>query len=162
YIRLKAFRETTPAEVKKILTDLQASGMKGLILDLRFNPGGALGGYRQVADLFVGEDTLYLQRDRAGETKAIKGTKGAKFRNFPIGCLVNGESAAGSEIVAACLQDNKRAVIMGERTPGSASIQNLLDFDGGVVKYTQSTFLGPNGRNLDRANAGNKPDEWGV
>jgi carboxyl-terminal processing protease len=162
YVRLSAFTGNTAEELKKTVNDLVSAGMKGLILDLRFNTGGTVQNCQDVADLFINDETILVKRGRTGEEHRVTGAKEGSLLDFPMVCLVNTETASGSELVAACLQDNKRAVIMGERTTGAASIQTLLDFDGGVVRYTTELFLSPSGRNLDRAHAGNKPDEWGV
>src|SRR5207245_5326202 len=88
------------------------------------------------------------------------------YRNFPMVCLVNGHSASGSEIVAACLQDHKRALIVGERSYGKGSVQNVQPFEEGDLKVTIASFWRPNGKNLARLTPAGKPagenDEWGV
>ena len=78
-------------------------------------------------------------------------------------CLVDQYSASGSEIVAACLQDHKRAVIMGERSYGKGSVQTIQPFEGGEIKLTTASFWRPNGKNLNKAStSGEETDEWGV
>src|SRR5438132_9451212 len=78
-------------------------------------------------------------------------------------CLVNNLSASGSEIVAACLQDHERAIIMGERSYGKGSVQNIQPFEGGELKFTTASFWRPNGKNLNkRSTSGKEDDEWGV
>jgi carboxyl-terminal processing protease len=83
-------------------------------------------------------------------------------------CLVNGGSASGSEIVSAALQDHKRALIVGERSYGKGSVQNIMKFEGGELKMTTATFWRPSGKNLNKATAGknggpgNDDDVWGV
>ena len=87
---------------------------------------------------------------------------GSELR-FPIACLVNGGSASGSEIVAACLQDHARAVIMGERSYGKGSVQNVVPFAGGEMKLTTASFWPPSGRNLNKASTKGRPEDvWGV
>jgi carboxyl-terminal processing protease len=162
YVRLVSFMRRTPEELKQLVKNQVDAGLKGLILDLRFNPGGYLDSAQKIADLFIDDGKIVELRGRAGLSHVTNGTKEGSYLDFPLVCLVNRDTGSGSEIVAACLQDHKRAVIMGERTNGSASVQNVLDFDGGFLRFTTSTFVGPSGKNLDRANAGNKPNEWGV
>src|SRR5262249_43712452 len=83
--------------------------------------------------------------------------------DFPMVCLVNGYSASGSEIVSAALQDHGRAHVVGERSYGKGSVQNIEKFDGGEVKFTTATFWRPSGKNLNKAStAGKDEDEWGV
>jgi carboxyl-terminal processing protease len=78
-------------------------------------------------------------------------------------CRVNGETASSSEILAACLQDHQRAVIMGERSRGKASVQNTFDFEDGELTVTSALFFRPSGRKLDRIGLPDRPiDEWGV
>src|SRR5205807_7524676 len=85
------------------------------------------------------------------------------FMNFPMVCLVNGYSASGSEIVSACLQDHGRAVIMGERSYGKGSVQNIQPFEGGELKFTTASFWRPNGKNINKSSTtGKDDDEWGV
>src|SRR5262249_9795373 len=84
---------------------------------------------------------------------------------FPMVVLVNGSSASGSEIVAACLQDHKRAIVMGERSYGKGSVQNIVPFKptGGEIKMTTASFWRPNGKNLNKSSTtGKDEDEWGV
>jgi carboxyl-terminal processing protease len=82
---------------------------------------------------------------------------------FPMVCLVNGGSASGSEIVSAALQDHKRAYIIGERSYGKGSVQNIMEFDGGDLKMTTATFWRPSGKNLNKSSTkGGEDEEWGV
>jgi carboxyl-terminal processing protease len=78
-------------------------------------------------------------------------------------CLVNNLSASGSEIVAACLQDHERAIIMGERSYGKGSVQNIQPFEGGELKFTTASYWRPSGKNINKSSTGGKEDEdWGV
>src|SRR5262249_51401905 len=104
----------------------------------------------------VGDEEAYPKQ----HTEADK-----TFTNFPIVCMVNDLSASGSEIVAACLQDHNRAVILGERSYGKGSVQNIMQFPptGARIKYTFATFWRPNGQNLNKLSTPGKPeDTWGV
>src|SRR5262249_36493043 len=81
----------------------------------------------------------------------------------PMVCLVNGSSASGSEIVSACLQDHERAIIVGERSYGKGSVQNIQPFEGGELKLTTASFWRPSGKNLNKSStSGKDEDEWGV
>jgi carboxyl-terminal processing protease len=81
---------------------------------------------------------------------------------FPMACLINGDSASASEIVSACLQDYHRATIIGERSYGKGSVQNIREFEGGEMKYTIASFWRPSGKNLNRHGGSVKTDDWGV
>jgi C-terminal processing protease CtpA/Prc len=103
-------------------------------------------------------------KQRVGEAAVYRAdnTKDAQT-DFPMVCLVNGVSASGSEIVAAALQDHRRAYLVGERTYGKGTVQNVDRFDGGKFVLTTSTFQRPSGKNLDRAAGAGRDDEtWGV
>ena len=83
--------------------------------------------------------------------------------SFKMVCLVNGFSASGSEIVSACLQDHRRAIVIGERSYGKGSVQNIQPFEGGEIKLTTASFWRPSGKNLNKSSTGGKDeDEWGV
>ncbi|MFL5338742.1 MAG: S41 family peptidase [Gemmataceae bacterium] len=167
YIRLSQFAPNSYIDMKRVVTQLQKNGMKGLILDLRYNPGGLLTTAVEISDMFI-EDGLIVTikpRSGAGDEEAITKTSTDKFTNFPLVCMVNDMSASGSEIVSACLQDHNRAVILGERSYGKGSVQNIMRFPqtGGRIKYTFATFWRPNGQNLNKLSTTGKPeDTWGV
>ena len=125
YIRLTAFSRDTADQLHRRLEQLQAAGMRGLILDLRFNPGGLLNAAIDVSDLFVSEGRIVSTKGRNTPERAWDAHKAGTFEGFPMVVLVNRFSASASEIVAACLQDHKRAVVMGERTWGKGSVQSV-------------------------------------
>jgi C-terminal peptidase prc len=167
YLRLSQFAPNSYDDLKRAITKLQASGLKGLILDLRYNPGGLLTSAVQISDMFI-EDGLIVSikvRSGAGDEEAYTKTSKDNYTSFPMVCMVNDLSASGSEIVAACLQDHNRAVILGERSYGKGSVQNIMNFPptGARIKYTFATFWRPNGQNLNKASTAGKPeDTWGV
>jgi carboxyl-terminal processing protease len=145
------------------MTKLDKEGVKGFILDLRFNPGGLLDSAWKISDLFIDDGLVVTIRPRAGRPIPFTGEREGSLLNFPMVCLVNGLSASGSEIVAACLQDHKRALILGERSYGKGSVQNIQPFEGGDLKLTTATFWRPNGKNINRSSTSGKDDEeWGV
>ncbi len=151
YVRLKNFQETTEPELKKALVELERKAtLRGLVLDLRNNPGGLLDQSVRVVDLFVKAGLIVRTKGKGGrvldEEKAhIKGT----YSGFPIVCLVNGGSASASEIVAGALQDHRRAVILGSRTFGKGSVQTIIDLeDGSGLKLTVARYYTPLGRSI--------------
>ncbi len=161
YIRLTQFTERTIEEMREALDALDATGTRAVILDLRFNGGGTLDGAIDVADLFLDRGVIVSVRDRDGEGRKWTATADADDHLIPIVVLVNDGSASASEIVAGALQDNGRAKILGERSFGKGSVQEVrpLPDDRGTLKMTTARYYLPNGRNLDR-----RGDEeiWGV
>ncbi len=164
YVRLTAFGRDTAAELQRVLTQLQTEKLRGLILDLRFDPGGLLGAAIEVSDLFVAEGRIVSTQGRNSPERAWDARKEGTFEGFPIVVLVNRYSASASEIVAACLQDHKRAVIVGERTWGKGSVQNVIELEDGrsALKLTTAAYRRPNGKNIHRFPDAKDADEWGV
>ncbi len=164
YIRLTVFADNSAKDLFTVMQDLTDKGIKGFILDLRFNPGGLLDSAVKISDLFI-EDGLIVSirpRDPKEEYKFMSKLK-VHLTSFPMVCLVNGGSASGSEIVAACLQDHNRAYVLGERSYGKGSVQSIEPFDNGSLKFTTATFWRPNGKNLYKLSTkGRDEDEWGV
>ncbi|QVL33153.1 S41 family peptidase [Telmatocola sphagniphila] len=169
YIYLSQFSRKSATDMEKVLQKLEADKVAGLILDLRFNPGGYLDVVHHMSELFVDDGVVVSIRPRVGrgETKVATRTANRKstYTRFPIACLINGESASASEILSAFLQDHTRAVIMGERSYGKGSVQTIVPFapTGGEFKITIATFWRPNGKNLNKATTKGTPEEdWGV
>jgi C-terminal peptidase prc len=166
YVRLTGFTGNTFGDLTRVMKDLLKHGLKGLVLDLRFNTGGLLNTSVDVADLFIDDGLIVRLRPRAGVGRTFTGRREGSLLDFPMVCLVNATSAAGSEIVAAALQDHKRALIVGERTYGLASVQDFKNLTGtlkGQLKLTTASFWRPSGKNLDKAStSGKDEDEWGV
>jgi len=163
YVRLTSFARNTSRDLTRLMAKLDKKGIKGFILDLRFNPGGLLTSAVEISDLFIDDGLIVTIRPRGAREQMYTGEHLGSYLNFPMVCLVNGLSASGSEIVSACLQDHKRAVIMGERSYGKGSVQNIQPFEGGELKLTTASFWRPNGKNLNKAStSGKEGDEWGV
>jgi carboxyl-terminal processing protease len=166
YVRLTSFARNTYRDLRRALTDLHRNGgINGLILDLRFNPGGLLTSAVEISDLFLEDGLIVTVRPRAGRSTAYPAEpkEDRRFLNFPMVVLVNGLSASGSEIVSACLQDHERAIVMGERSYGKGSVQNIQPFEGGELKMTTASFWRPSGKNLNKSSTtGKDKDEWGV
>jgi len=163
YIRLTQFARNSYRDLLKVMGDMTERGVKGFILDLRFNPGGLLDSAVEISDLFINDGVIVSIRERGQPENEIRGRARGSLLDFPMVCLVNGYSASGSEIVSACLQDHKRARILGERSYGKGSVQHILPFDGGQIKLTTATFWRPSKQNLNKSSTSGKDDEvWGV
>ncbi len=165
YLRLQTFGARTVDELKAILDELTEAGMRGLILDLRNNRGGLLGAAWAACDLFVEEGVIVTTRDRDGRIKhKFDASSKDTFNGFSVAVLVNHLSASASEIVAACLQDHEVAVVVGERSYGKGTVQELIKLDGGMgaLKLTTSSYWRPSGRDINRAEGATEKDEWGV
>jgi C-terminal peptidase prc len=165
YIRLTQFTDKSAGDMEAAVKKLARAGVKGLVLDLRFNPGGLLDSAVEISDLFIDDGLIVSIRPRAGRERAYGGTHEGSYLNFPMVCLVNGASASGSEIVAAALQDHQRAVIIGERSFGKGSVQTIHQFrpTDAEIKMTTATFWRPNGKNLNKPSTnGSESEDWGV
>lgn len=164
YVRLTQFSEDTFPELEKVMKKLSKEGIKGFILDLRFNPGGLLDSAIKISDLFIDDGLIVTIKHRDGTETSYVGRSGGTYTAFPMVCLINGGSASASEIVSACLQDHGRAIIIGSRSYGKGSVQTIHPFDNqSIVKLTTATFWRPSGRNLNKASTkGKDEDEWGV
>jgi C-terminal peptidase prc len=164
YVRLTQFTRNTQRDLDKVMRKLSKAGVKGFILDLRFNPGGLLDSAVKISDMFIDDGMIVTIRPRNGPETSYVGRSDGSYTAFPMVCLVNGYSASASEIVSACLQDHGRAIIMGSRTYGKGSVQTILPFEtGGQLKLTTATYWRPNGKNINKASTQGRPeDEWGV
>lgn len=160
----------TTADIKRALASMKKTGLNGLVIDVRNNPGGSLKGVIDICELFVGKEAIVTTKERggAGATFTYSG-KTAGDKSFPIVVLINGNSASASEILAACLQDHSRATIMGERTYGKGSVQHVEPYEetAGRIKFTVARYYPPSGKNIDKVASEQDPelkkkDEWGV
>jgi C-terminal peptidase prc len=153
YIHLTQFNVHSFRDMKDAVETLDKKGLKGLVLDLRDDPGGLLSAAVQISDLFIDDGLIVTIKPRIAKEQHYGGEHEGSYLNFPMVCLINNGSASGSEIVAACLQDHKRAVIIGERSYGKGSVQNITPFSptNGEIKLTTATFHRPNGKNLNKA-----------
>jgi C-terminal peptidase prc len=163
YLRLTVFQKNSFRDMERVMKDLKKDGVKGVVLDLRFNPGGLLTSATDITDLFIDDGLIVSIRPRVGREAKFNGKSEGSMTDFPMVCMVNGGSASGSEIVSAALQDHKRAYIVGERSYGKGSVQNIMDFDDGDLKLTTATFWRPSGKNLNKSSTkGGDDEEWGV
>jgi len=164
YVRLTHFSRRTGEELREALEQMQSKGMKGLVLDLRFNPGGLLSEAVEVCDLFLEKGTIVSTKGRNVPERSWEAHQPGTYSGFPIAVVINRYSASASEIVSACLQDNERAVVVGERSWGKGSVQNVIDLGSGAsaLKLTTASYLRPNGHNIHRFPDSKEEDEWGV
>ncbi len=146
-IRLSNFSDTTAQEFEAAIEDLKQQDMEALIIDLRNNPGGLLDAAVQIANILVPEGPItHLEgRDSRLETK----TSGSEGLGIPMAALVNEASSSASEVLAGALQDTDSATIIGTRTFGKASVQNIRPLsDGGALRYTVAQYQTPDGRTI--------------
>ncbi|MEQ2010337.1 MAG: S41 family peptidase [Limisphaerales bacterium] len=145
YVRLRQFGEQTSAELETALVKQEKAGMKGLIMDLRDNPGGLLDQAVKVSEKFLPRGQLVVSTEARQIADIAKYTaSGRNSRTVPMVILVNGGSASASEIVAGCLQDLKRAVVLGEQTFGKGSVQSILPLsDGSALRLTTAKYYTP-------------------
>ena len=164
YVRLTSFSRRTHPDLQRVLRKLRRDGVKALVLDLRFNPGGLLTSAIDVADLFLEGGTIVSTDGRNAPKRTWTAKKRGTFTDFQMAVLVNRFSASASEIVAASLQDHDRAIIVGERTWGKGSVQNIIELEGGksALRLTTGTYHRPNGKNIHRFEGATDDDDWGV
>ena len=164
YIRVTAFSRNTADDIESAVKELTKQDLKGLVIDLRFNPGGPLKSAIDVADLFISEGRIVSTKGRNTAERPVNARKPGTYEGFPIAVLVNRYSASASEIVSACLQDHKRAVVIGERTWGKGSVQNVIELEDGhsALKLTTAAYMRPSGQNIHRFPDSKESDPWGV
>jgi C-terminal peptidase prc len=168
YVRLNQFALNTGKQLREVLRTYKKKGMNGLILDLRFNGGGYLPVAQDICSMFV-EDGVVVAvkpRDKRQSIEYRVEKRREQFLDVPVVVLINGGSASASEIVSACIQDHERGIVMGERSFGKGSVQQIRPMDlgtgTGAVKVTVASFYGPSGRNLNKFPNSKDEDEWGV
>lgn len=159
YIRISNFQAKTFRDLSSNLEKIEKGRvLKGLVLDLRNNPGGLLSQSIKVADAFLDSGLVVSTRGRdPSQNMEVAAHKNRIPRNYPIILLVNGGSASAAEIVAGALQDNKRAVVLGTRTFGKGSVQTILPLsDGSGLRLTTARYYTPSGRSIQ--SSGITPD----
>lgn len=158
YIEIRQFSLHTAKHFKKELTELETKGIKGLIIDVRNNPGGALTTVQQIAELFVPKGKIIVQiadRNKKGEYYLSKGQ--AQGKSYPITMLMNKGSASASEILASALKQSAKVTLIGEETFGKGTVQETcVAKDGSIIKITIAKWLTPNGDWIHQT--GVKPD----
>ena len=169
YLRISGFAEadqgerSTAADFRAALEQLRSAEIRGLVIDLRGNGGGSLKAAVDICDLLVAKGEIVTTRGRDGQVaRSYRASGKAPFTGFPIAVLVNRGSA--SEIVAACLQDHDRAIVVGERSYGKGTVQEVVDMGDafGAMKLTIATYWRPSGQNINRPKEDAKNAAWGV
>lgn len=151
YLRISYFNEDTAAEFDKAVDGILAAGAKGLILDMRSNPGGYLDSSVEIASEWLPQDTLVVEERGRKETdqKFHNSTGRHRFDGMPTVVLIDGGTASGSEIVAGALQDHKKATVIGRQSFGKGSVQNFEILpDGSAIKLTVAKWYTPLGRQI--------------
>lgn len=150
YIYLSRFSERSAEELETAIKELEADGAEKLILDLRYNGGGLVQSAIGILDLFVDNQVVLYQQSSGGQELSYKTKKGGLALDIPLAILVNNGTASASEIVSGALQDLGRAKLVGEKTYGKGSVQNVYDLsDGSSLHVTSARWLTPNRRQLD-------------
>lgn len=165
YLRVSSFGEKTAMEIRGAIDGL-GEGVTGLILDVRGNAGGLLNAAVEVCDDFLEEGRIVTIKRRGGEIDTeFDAIPGAIVpMGLPMVVLIDGDSASASEVVAACLHDHGRAKLVGVRSFGKGTVQNVLPLQGGrsALKLTTARYYRPNGQNIHRLDAAPDDDLWGV
>lgn len=144
YIKINQFEETTYDQFKKALTDVQNKKAKGIVLDLRNNPGGLLHITEEIADELLPKSLIVSTRDKSGAVDEAYSDD--KYTDIPIVVVVNGDSASASEVLSGALKDNKRAKLVGETTFGKGVVQSVVPLsDGSALKLTTAKYFTPSG-----------------
>jgi carboxyl-terminal processing protease len=163
-VRLTALSRGTSEDLRAVLADLAYKKVRGVILDLRWCPGGYLNESVDTADLFLGNALIATVKTRGREDVPYRSADQGKFRDFALVVLVNGDTSGGAELIAAAVQDHHRGVVVGQRTRGKASVQTPIPvgISGISFKLTTGTFHRPSGKNLHRFPESTSRDDWGV
>ena len=169
YVRLAAFSKSTTEDLARVMEAVRKKGGRGLVLDMRDNPGGLLQQAVGVSRLFVNDGLIVSIRDRHEERDRYEANQSALLlpqSRYPVAVIQNRMSASASEIVAAALQDHGRAVVVGERSFGKGSVQSEIRIPRtnpvGTLKLTTASWWRPSGKELHRAPDAKDTDDWGV
>jgi carboxyl-terminal processing protease len=159
YLQISHFGADTAREVREALGGLQKEGLKGLILDLRFCPGGLLNQAVDVCKFFLAKGTIVTTKGAGGKAHVFR-ADGKALTDVPLLVLINGQTASSGEIVAGALRDNGRAVLLGSRTYGKGSVQAIIKLSGGgALRVTTAYHYLPSGRNIQKRPGATR---WGV
>jgi carboxyl-terminal processing protease len=151
YVRISSFQSKTDEDLASALEEIEGGrALKGLVLDIRNNPGGLLTQAIKVSDLFLDSGMIVSTKGRNdSQDMEVPANKNENPRNYPIIVLVNGGSASAAEIVAGALQDNKRALVLGTKTFGKGSVQTILPLsDGSGLRLTTAKYYTPSGKSI--------------
>ena len=166
HVRIASFGDRTALELSSILEHVTAEGAAGAVLDLRDNAGGALDAAVAACELLLPAEKVVVEtrgRDHS-LLRRYATTVDGRFLDLPLAVVVNQNSASAAEIMAACLQDHRRAIVVGERTYGKGTVQQLVPLESGksLLKLTWASFWRPSGARIHRTAGGAKDGTWGV
>jgi carboxyl-terminal processing protease len=164
YVRVSSFHHNTMRDFEAVLTEILHRGARGLVLDLRFNPGGLMDQAVAMVDRFVNHGMIVSTVTRRKAVHEYPAARRSISPEVRLAVLINDASASASEIVAGALQAHERAVIVGSRSFGKGSVQHLihLDSNGAAIKLTAAYYRLPNGRIIHRTHYNEHTDSWGV
>jgi carboxyl-terminal processing protease len=166
HVRIAFFGDHTATELARVLDEVTAHGAQAVVLDLRDNAGGVLEAAVAVCQMFLDDGKMIVEtRGRGHDLRQQHATSGdGSYTTLPLAVIVNQNSASAAEIVAACLQDHRRAAVVGERTYGKGTVQQLVQLESGrsLLKLTWASFWRPSGAKIHRTAGGNEDDSWGV
>ncbi len=171
YVHVTSFNDDTVEDFKDVLIDLKQQSIHGLIIDLRDNPGGYLNRGIEFCDLFLKSGIIVSRRGRSTETQqSYYAQSNNEILDCPLVVLINENSASASELVAAALQDHQRARLVGVRTYGKGSIQDVIPLryphdeklSDPILKLTVGHYFSPLGKKIHRFQKDEESDEWGV
>lgn len=164
YVRVSNFLHNTMRDFDQVIHQLQAEGLRGLIIDLRFNPGGIMHQAIGMVDLFVRDGIILSTVTRRHAVEEYRATLKDTLNDIKLVVLINGGSASAAEIVAGALQVHHRAEIVGERSFGKGSVQHLiyLSDQAAAVKLTVAYYRLPDGKIIHRSSRNNSSDSWGI
>ena len=165
YVRLTTFGEKTIRELQEVLQSLD-NKFEAIVLDLRGNSGGLLYTAIDVCNMFIEDGRIVSTRVRGGRVEEEYDAESGVLvnKNKPVAVLIDEDSASASEIVAACLQDHDRAIVVGRRSYGKGTVQNILPLQYGrsALRLTVAKYYRPSGENIHRALDAKDDDAWGV
>ena len=149
YIRIAQFTERTPDELRDLVEGMEADGARGIILDVRGNPGGLLSETVQIADFFLDDGLIVVQVDRVGNERIAEARPG-QITQLPIVIVQDEQSASGSELLAAALQDHGRATVVGTRSFGKGTVNTVRELsDGGAIYVSIARYLSPDRNQIE-------------
>ncbi len=163
HVRIACLNRGTADDLRDVLTRHEEE-LRGLVLDLRWCPGGFLDEALGVAGLFLDNVKLATVKSRTEKPHEYQNTQPKRFLDLPLVVLVNGQTSGGAELIAAALQHYKRAAVAGQRTRGKASVQTTIfaNLPGATIRLTSGEFVRPDDRNLHRTPKSRLRDDWGV
>lgn len=164
YVRLVKFTSNVDERLDEVMNGLFGRNLRGLVIDLRENTGGLLESANDVADRFLTNGLIVRTSGRKADTKHYYASPEGTYPNIPVAIVVNRTTASAAEIVAGALRDQKRAVVVGERTYGKGSVQEVvpLTSNNGAIKLTTAYYYLPNGECIHKTPAAKAAGTWGV